>query len=175
MNKQEERVLIKQRLEKLENKEELDKKIYNNLIESKLLKGQNICIYNSLKQEVDTKNIIDYCLSNGYKVFLPVSKEEEMVLVQIDKSTVYKQGKFGILEPMGRECQENIDLCIIPLLGYDLKKHRLGKGKGYYDRFLKDNNCTKIALAYSCQELDLVESMPHDILMDYIVNENGVI
>lgn len=174
MGKQEQRSLIKERLSKLDNKEKLDDLIFSNLVNSNLVKGFNLCIYNSTKSEVGTKKIISYYLDNGFNVFLPVSKEKDIALVKIDKNTKYTKGLFGILEPQGEEVDAVIDTCITPLLGYDKNKNRLGKGKGYYDRFFAKHKCKKIALAYSCQEVDEIDASILDIKIDYIINENGV-
>ncbi len=64
------------------------------------------------------------------------------------------------------------DWLFIPGLGFDLRGSRLGRGKGFYDRYLEHAKATKIALAWSEQ---LVESVPvesHDCHMDFIITEN---
>jgi 5-formyltetrahydrofolate cyclo-ligase len=70
-------------------------------------------------------------------------------------------GVFGILEPTGKTVTE-IDLLIIPALAVDKSGNRLGKGKGFYDRFLKDFPGPSYAVVHDTEVLALLPAEPHD-------------
>ena len=77
-------------------------------------------------------------------------------------------------EPQGNNYTQyqNIDLIIIPGMAFDTQGHRLGRGKGYYDRFLSKpqlNHTYRIALCWHCQLIDQVPTEPHDIMMNEVI------
>ena len=68
----------------------------------------------------------------------------------------------------------DIDIVIVPGVAFDKKYNRMGYGKGYYDRFLKDMTALKIGVCHSFQLVDEIPSEPHDIKMDMIVTEREI-
>ena len=64
---------------------------------------------------------------------------------------------------------------VVPGVAFDRKGKRLGRGKGFYDRFLKSTNATKVGVGYEFQLIDEVPSEPHDISMDIIVTQKTTI
>lgn len=137
---------------------------------------KSVCIYNALQSEVATESIIDLCLQNC-NVYLPVVQNDDILLVKIDKNTEYRKGAWGIFEPIGQKILPQeiaLDICITPLLAFDKMCNRLGKGKGYYDRFFANNNCKKIGLAYECQHLENFEKENTDIQMDCVVTQQEI-
>ncbi len=176
MNKIEQRQEIKSRLKSLENKDILSDKVYSNLISLNLLKGK-VLIYNSINSEVSTNKLVEY-YKDKVELFMPKVIGDDMVFIRVDENTKYSIGAFGIKEPIGKEYTKeeiDFDVCVTPLLGFDKNLNRLGKGKGYYDRFFENNNCLKIGLAFSCQEMDKIDTEETDIKLDYIVTDLGVI
>lgn len=87
-------------------------------------------------------------------------------------------GAYGIMEPEGPAftAYDDIDLIIIPGLAFDVKHNRLGRGKGYYDRFLQQMQQMRQTHAYKigvCFHHQLVDSIPvtaYDIPMDEVVS-----
>jgi 5-formyltetrahydrofolate cyclo-ligase len=67
------------------------------------------------------------------------------------------------------------DIVIVPMVGYDKNGHRIGYGNGYYDRTFEKLDAYKIGVAFSFQEVDPIEAEAHDIAMDAIVTENGIV
>jgi len=67
-----------------------------------------------------------------------------------------------------------IDFVVVPGLAFDLKGNRLGRGKGYYDRFLKRlrNDASTCGVAFDCQLLDEVPHGPSDFRLDALVTES---
>ncbi|MDE5549131.1 MAG: 5-formyltetrahydrofolate cyclo-ligase, partial [Clostridia bacterium] len=119
-----------------EQKREQSAKIAQRLKNLDLPDG-SICIYNSLYSEVDTKEIIEY-FQDIREVYLPVVDGDDMLLVKVDKDSEYAIAKWGILEPSGKRLlpqDVKPKITITPLLGVDRNLNRLGKGKGFYDRY----------------------------------------
>lgn len=146
-------------------------------VETLALPDGGICIYNSLNCEVDTKKLIDYFIGRR-DVYLPVVDGEGMLLVQVDADTEYESAGWGILEPKGKRlAPSEVDAAVTltPLLGADKRLARLGKGKGYYDRYFAETDTLKIGLAFSDQIVDEVPCEPTDIPLDMLITADGVI
>jgi len=84
------------------------------------------------------------------------------------------KGKFHIPEPVGPLFTDyaSIQLALIPGMAFDGEGHRLGRGKGYYDRFLSHPAFTKIPKVGLCFDFQLVPSVPcesHDLPMDQVL------
>ncbi len=83
-----------------------------------------------------------------------------------------RSGQFGIQEPT-EACAEfplsRLDLVLVPGVAFDLQGHRLGRGKGYYDRLLADVRGVKCGVAFDEQMVDAVPAGPHDVQVDCIV------
>lgn len=85
-----------------------------------------------------------------------------------------KAGAFHILEPMTKEkiSPSQIDLMIVPMLGFDITLHRVGYGRGYYDRyFSRGFKGYKLGLAFSFQQVDFITSDSYDIALDEVLTE----
>ncbi len=90
---------------------------------------------------------------------------------------VFEPGPFSVLEPIsGRQVPvENIQVFLVPGLGFDRQGRRLGRGKGFYDRALEKGIGLKVGVAFSCQLVEELPEAPHDVRMDIVVTENEVI
>ena len=87
---------------------------------------------------------------------------------------------MGILEPKPSAPEmphAEIDVILVPCVAYDRRGARLGKGGGFYDRFLAqdDLDCTSVGLAFSEQLFANLPRCPHDRPVDYVVTEAGII
>ena len=135
--------------------------------------------YVALRYEVDTHELIRRMLQEGRQVVVPrVAAENTLQQHFINDFSALQAGAFGILEPPDsdrRAAVESFDLVLVPGLAFDRAGHRLGAGKGYYDRFLAGMQVPKIALAFAFQLVAHVPIEPHDQRVDMIVTENEVI
>ena len=142
---------------------------------SHLQAAHTILIYYSLPDEVDTHSLADELLEKDKKVILPVvTGEGEMELREYTGRKDLREGPFHILEPIGRLFPEKrygeIELGVIPGMSFDRHGNRLGRGKGYYDRFLeKVPQMHKIGLCFDFQKVETIPTEPTDIPMDEIV------
>lgn len=161
----------------LKTREQFNLNIFNNFVNSTYYKiSNNIFIFVSYNNEVDTHKIINQAIEDGKNVFVPkvISKEDGMIAVKINSLDDLDTGHYGILEPKNYCLETNpseIDLAVIPGLAFDLNGGRLGYGGGYYDRFLTliKDSCIKIALAYDFQVIDCVPMQENDIKIDGII------
>lgn len=181
------RALIKKRLE-LSDKErkKLDRSILMNLSGTdEYLNSSIILTYVSYNGEVDTKELIKKAIAEGKHVGCPVCtvKEGEPAIdfFYIDSMDALIEGYKGIPEP-DKNTAVAVDagdiekaLIIVPLLGYDSKRNRLGYGKGFYDRFLSSYKfACSIGLAYSLQECKALPYAEYDVRPDIIITEKRI-
>ena len=131
-----------------------------------------LLLYYPLADEVDIRPLIKEAYESGKKVLLPVVKGEELELRLYQGESSLREGAFGIMEPAGplfpEENYSEIQLAIIPGMAFDRVGHRLGRGKGYYDRLLPKLPSTE--LKGICFPFQLVDHVPADI-HDIAVNE----
>ena len=144
-----------------------------------LMRGyNNVCIYNALPSEVATAGIVARLMSAGVKICMPKVCGADMSLIYIDNVTRCEQGAFGINEPVGEQISASsarLDAVITPMLAYTDGKGRIGKGKGYYDRFFADiGRAERIGIAYGIQYIGGVKLDGFDVPMDTIITEKGL-
>ncbi len=141
--------------------------------------AETLLTYVSLAEEVDTHPIIERALRAGRVVAAPrVAENHHLDWVRIDGFDALEPGAFGVLEPSGTApslttFQEAVVL--VPGVAFDRAGHRLGWGKGYFDRFLACFTGTSIGLAFDCQLYDALPFEPHDRPVDYVITETDTI
>jgi 5,10-methenyltetrahydrofolate synthetase len=148
----------------------------NHLEQLPLFRQSNcFAIYHALKGELQTSEFIDKW-HNKKNILLPIVKGDDIVLQSYMGRDSLKSGAFGILEPTKTPyTTTKPDIIIIPGIAFDKQYNRLGRGKGYYDRFLNNLQIPKVGLCFSFQLIDKIPSESFDIKMDYIVTNMGVI
>ena len=164
--------------EKLKTCSELEKSEKSDIIKHKLFseeafkKANVVMFYVSLKDEVNTLNMIDEAIMAGKHVCVPVVILEEKRLIAggiKDRKEDLEKQHFGIYQPKPGRVEEvpleDIDLVVVPGIAFDNKNVRLGRGHGYYDRFLSSiSRRTKaIGLAFDFQVVDHLPQDSHDI------------
>lgn len=136
-------------------------------------RGKRIMLYHALADEVDTSEAARL-LREDNELFYPVVDGDDMLAAREGATA---KGAFGIDEPTGKRfaaAEAALDVCVIPLRAFDAKCARLGRGKGYYDRFLAHSDCVRIAVAYDQQMVDEVPTEPHDAAVDAVVTPTGI-
>ena len=137
---------------------------------SRIHAGMIVGCYVSVKDELDTSEILEYCFANNITVCVPKVVENTLQFYKIKSNHDLVPAPFGLLEPNVTEMilVQRIDMMIVPLSSYDSKNHRTGYGKGYYDSVLC--NCiNKIGIAFQEQEVDQIDVEPHDVTLDEII------
>ena len=170
LTKAEQRAIVR---EKLNNMSYFDRSFKSQMIVSDIINSRiinehsHILLYKAMITEVNIDWLFEFTSSFGKQCYLPRVCGDEIELVKFP--CPLQKGAFGILEPIGESVQTNIDLCFVPVRAVDKQGNRLGKGKGYYDRFFaKFPNCKKVAVAFKEQVLDEIVTENHDIKMDKI-------
>lgn len=179
---QEKAHLRKEMLKKLSNQKEEERKKKSRVIKSRLLnsvlfkKAKVVMFYVTFDGEVDTSEMIKEAGKAGKIVAVPVCDNKRNTLrpVLMGLNERLKNGLYCVKEPARpREIPEElIDLVVVPGLAFDERGMRLGRGMGFYDRFLKGlpPKACKIGLAFSFQ---LHKSIPHlkslDVPVDRVI------
>ena len=141
-----------------------------------VMKAKTILFYASLPGEVDTFAMIRKAIELKKQVALPVVLREQRKLIPTltDRMEDLALSTYGIHEPHRRKDHEvpleRLEAVVVPALAFDKAKNRLGRGKGYYDRFLKSlPSAVTIGIAFDFQ---IAESLPiedHDVPVHHII------
>ena len=136
-----------------------------------------ILAYWPLPDEVDIRPLIDELVAQGKTVLLPkVTGDETMELRRYTSRADLAEGAFHIMEPIGDPFTDydQIDVALIPGMAFDAAGHRLGRGKGYYDRFLSSlithHSSLLIGVCFPFQRVAKVPSEEHDIMMSEVIS-----
>ncbi len=137
--------------------------------------AHHILLYYSLDDEVCTHGFIDQLVAEGKHVYLPrVTGATDMELREYTGKEDLCEGAFHIMEPTGtllpEERYDEIETGVIPGMAFDSTGHRLGRGKGYYDRLLaKMPHIYKIGVCFDFQKAESIPTEATDIMMDAMV------
>lgn len=139
--------------------------------------ANTIGIYLSYHNEVETWSLIKEVIHEK-KICVPVvNQDRTMQFVLLDSFENLEKNKYGIDEPKKHHLidKEQIELMIIPVVGYNDQGSRVGYGGGYYDKYLKHFHGKKIGIAYSFQHTNDFAVQEHDIALDMIITEKKII
>ena len=146
--------------------------------------------YIDCRSETRTKpQLLEEVAKGEKKIIVPYCTEDEngenkLGLWWMESLEEMVVGKWNILEPP-RELwgnpekevkPEDLDIIMVPGVGFDRKGGRMGNGQGYYDRLLEKArpDCPLVALCYESQLFDEVLVAPHDVYMDMVISEDAV-
>ncbi len=134
--------------------------------------------------EFDPQAITDYCYFKNaeqqlfYPLVTDVDAVSTMIPVLVNDATTFDLTAFGFSQPVdGIEVSaEDIDMVIVPLLAFDTKGYRVGYGKGYYDRFLKNCRTDVIKVGFSYFEpVDTIDDINvYDMPLDYCITHDKI-
>ena len=156
-------------LEKSRKSAIIKKLLFN---EEEFKRSKVVMFYVSLKDEVDTLAMVDEALAMGKRVCVPViiMEEKRLIAGQIhNRQQDLERQHFGIFEPRPGKVKEvpldDIDLVVVPGVAFDKKNVRLGRGHGYYDRFLSGlpKKTVTFGLAFDFQVIDSLPRDSHDV------------
>lgn len=162
--------------------DEKSNEIHQHLFASNAFKNsKTIHTYVSMnhRNEVDTFQLIDQALQMGKNVVIPrIEDDIELSHHQIRGTENLKKNDWGVPEPTGEGSvePEDLDLILVPMLSGDRFRNRLGYGKGYYDRFLKQTDAVRVGLLFDIQMYD--ERLPvnkYDVQLAMLITESGII
>lgn len=157
----------------------ISKKLLNIPIWDK--KFYHIFLTSKKNNEIETKFILSMLAQKNKKVVVPrlidLNNLEHILLTQ---QTILKENSYGIPEPQKYNDKiifpQELDVIIVPLYVFDLNGNRVGYGKGYYDRFLK--NCRDDVIKIGVSLFEPVKSISditrNDVALNYAITSNGI-
>lgn len=169
-------------LDRLRRQSERQRNRKSRLIEEKLLKqeefikAERIMFYLAFDGEVKTQGMIDEARRLGKKIYVPICDAEKKTLApcSLGKNSTLEFGPYNTLEPKKKTKfpSRKLDLVIVPALAFDKKNNRLGRGKGYYDRFLEklSDRTKSIGLAFDFQILADLPVEKNDLPVDTVLS-----
>lgn len=155
----------------------------------------SLMVSKNLKQLLRSLDVIQKHLLIG--VFSPIEKEpvwflemenefeKLMAYPAFDKEMIYRQTlqselmvsrDFGV-DILGPTIDSPIvtpEIIIVPGLGFSPEGKRLGRGKGFYDRYFEKRSAIKIGVAFEMQILNDIPTEPHDMKMDFVVTDQSI-
>lgn len=135
--------------------------------------AERVMLYASLPDEVQTLTFIEEW-RHRKTLILPTVVGDDIIPVELADDTVFAEGDFHIPEPQNHPYTGCFDLIVVPGMAFDNEGHRLGRGRGYYDRFLAQHpHAYTIGLCFDFQLVPEVPSEPHDRPIDEILSYGG--
>lgn len=175
LNKRELRQIVRQRKREFSQQQlaEFSLAVIRRLeTEPHFAKAKTVMLYCSLPDEVDTMPLLRNII--GKTILLPkVTSDTTMEIRLYESEKDLAEGAFHIMEPQGPLFTDygKIDVAVVPGMAFDEKGNRLGRGKGYYDRFLSQlpPYIYKIGVCFDFQKFDKIPSEATDVTMDLIL------
>lgn len=131
--------------------------------------ANRVMLYASLPDEVQTLAFIEKWQKTK-TVILPTVVGDDIIPVQSSADAAMQEGDFHILEPQNTPYTGDFDLIVVPGMAFDRQGSRLGRGKGFYDRFLaKHPKTPTIGLCFDFQVVEYIPKEPHDIIIGEVI------
>lgn len=144
--------------------------------------ASTVVLYNADENEVVTEAIWQAAVKQDQAVYYPriTADKADLEFVRRYPGEQLVLGTFNILIPSGNQLllgMQPSDIVLTPGVGFDEKGHRLGRGKGYYDRAFRGvlADALRVALAYELQVVSALPSGPEDERVQWIVTESRLI
>jgi 5-formyltetrahydrofolate cyclo-ligase len=136
-----------------------------------------VAAYLGVGTEPPTQPLLDALRAAGVRVLLPVITGERLDWATYDGEGALAEGPFGLVEPTGRrlglDALTAADVVLVPALAVDRNGHRLGRGRGYYDRALATVTVPLIAVVFDDDVIDDVPIETHDRDVDGWLTPSG--
>lgn len=158
-------------------------RIQQHLVRSAMWQSaKTILFFSALPGEPRTAELLRLGLDDGKQCVYPKTEplKVDIRLFVVKSPERLVRGHFGIMEPEVAKCEEiqrdQIDLACVPGLGFDPFGNRLGRGHGYYDRFLSAEgfNGQTIGCLFECQMVEEIPRECHDHPVHYLLSESGL-
>ena len=145
-----------------------------------------VAVYAALPWELDAAPLIALAASRGCRIYLPRidRRRASRAMRFVHMAGPSRDNRLGIAEPQGSEelAARWLDVVFLPLVGFDRSGVRLGSGGGFYDRAFAFRQLRSVwhaprlvGVAYAFQELASIGAAAHDVRMDAVVTEEGVV
>jgi 5-formyltetrahydrofolate cyclo-ligase len=156
-----------------------EKKNRSNILLNKLEKlrefreANTILFYWSMRDEVYTHELIEKWYLNKTILLPSVSGDHLQLKIFKGRDKMISGEQFGIGEPDGEivDDHSSIDMIVVPGIAFDQHNNRLGRGRGYYDKFLQFGNACKVGICFNFQLFPSIPVDKHDVPMDYVITD----
>lgn len=148
-------------------------------LKDRIKDAQTVVAYYPLPDEVDIRPLLDDLVAAGKTVFLPkVTDDTTMELRRYTGQQDLREGAYHIMEPVGEDILGDSSVAqiigtdpvvLVPGMAFDSSGHRLGRGRGYYDRFLIAHPCVIIGVCFDFQKVPEVPTDEHDVPVDEVI------
>jgi len=168
-------------------REELSRRVALNADRAlRLRAGWRIALYAALPEELDSAPLIALAQSRGCRIYLPRidRRRRSRAMRFIEMQGALSTNRLGIAEPTGSRAigARWLDVVFLPLVGFDARGLRLGTGGGFYDRAFAFRRLRQfwrgprlVGLGYATQQLGRIAAAAHDVALDAIITEEGII
>ncbi len=146
-----------------------------------LPRGAIVAGYSPINSEVDPFPLMRTLAGKGAALALPVviARDQALIFRLWEANEALVRGQYGIFQPSSDAPEVDPDIVLVPLAAFDRVGHRIGYGRGYYDRTLQNlraiKKITVIGVAFAVQEIDIVPALPHDEQLDCVLTERELI
>lgn len=138
-----------------------------------------LALYSPVHNEVETEAVAREALAAGKSLVYPRVRGKELDFVKVEDPGLLKPGRFAVPEPVGGEVVvlQDVNLLVVPGVAFDLAGHRLGYGKGFYDRCLAEFSVAveRVGFSYDFQVIDALPVLPHDQRLSMLITEKRIL
>jgi 5-formyltetrahydrofolate cyclo-ligase len=137
--------------------------------------------YSPINSEFDPFPLLRALADKGAALALPliIARDHALIFRTWQPEEGLVRGPHGIFQPSSDAPEVDPDIVLVPLAAFDRAGHRIGYGRGYYDRTLQNlramKKITVIGLAFAVQEIEIVPRLPHDEQLDCVLTERELI
>ena len=167
------------------DKDAVSKKITDTVMQLPEYAAANCVMwYVDVRDEARTRQALPDCVASDKRIVIPYCVDGELELFHLESMDELEIGMYKILEPRAdlrtvaakRVDVKELDLILVPGVGFDRKGGRTGHGKGYYDKCLENARpeTPLVALAFECQMFDEIPMQDHDIYISKVVTQENV-
>lgn len=139
----------------------------------------NVALYLTNDGEISPSAVCEWCWDNQINTYLPVLDGKSLVFARYHQHSEWQKNSFGILEPIDPSpaAGADMDIVLMPLVGFDAQGGRLGMGGGFYDRTFenKSERTHLIGLAHDCQEVEHLPIESWDVPLSAILTPSRYI
>ncbi len=143
--------------------------------------SKKIALYLPNDGEIDTIDIQNFCIQHQIELYLPILSGKILKFAKL--SLPLKVNKFGIYEPNITQLisLKKLNLILLPLVGFDARKNRIGMGGGFYDQTLAFKKHQKMmknpklyGLAFDCQHVEKINTQEWDVPLDLVITPSEI-
>lgn len=154
--------------------------VQRRLLQSRQFRGAGcLALYSAIHNEVHTDAVARQALALGKTLAYPRVAGDHLEFVRVQDPVELVLGAFGVLEPKGQGVVPlaELDLIVVPGVAFDRTGHRLGYGRGYYDRALAAcrEDCLLFGFAYDSQVVASLPTAQHDRKLSFLVTESDML